>query len=120
MILSHLPISRHDNQTIHSIPHYSSQDWGDTFPIIGPSRELKIRLLKRFGFVSNRPQIGSAFYVIRLLAGLALLLCWMPTLSKAQEQPILTLGRPIELHLRKATLMLVVDILSVQKNIPMA
>ena len=58
-------------------------------------------------------------HVLRLLTGLALLMSWMPTLSNAQQQPpMLTLDRPIELHVRQATLMLVVGMLSVQKDIP--
>lgn len=58
-------------------------------------------------------------HVIRLLAFLALFSHGMPTLVNAQQQPpMLTLDRPIELHVRQATLMLVVDMLSVQKDIP--
>ena len=46
------------------------------------------------------------------------LLYWMPTLCNAQQQSILTLDRPIELHLHKATLMLVIGTLSVHQNVP--
>lgn len=56
--------------------------------------------------------------LMRLLACLALLLCWMPALTKAQQQPTLTLDRPIDLHVRQATLMLVLGMLSVHKNVP--
>lgn len=55
----------------------------------------------------------------RLLACLALLLCWISTMATAQPQSqALTLDRPIELHVRDATLMLVVGVLSVEKNVP--
>jgi len=39
-------------------------------------------------------------------------------LSSAQQPQVLTLDKPIDLHLHKATLMLVVGMLSVEKNIP--
>ena len=57
--------------------------------------------------------------VVRLLACLGFLMYWMLTLSNAQ-QPVhtLTLDRPIELHMRQATLMLVLGVLSVERNIP--
>jgi len=48
-----------------------------------------------------------------------LLVCWIATLCNAQRQPeVLTLDKPIDLRLHKATLMLVLDTLSVEKNIP--
>jgi hypothetical protein len=58
-------------------------------------------------------------HVMRPLACLALLLCWMAAVGNAQQQSqILTLDRPIELHVRQATLMVVLGMLSVEKNVP--
>lgn len=55
----------------------------------------------------------------RALGCLALMVCWIPTLCNAQQQPqVLTLDKPIDLRLHKATLMLVLGMLSVEKNIP--
>lgn len=55
----------------------------------------------------------------RILGCLALLVFAIPTIPNAQQQPqVLTLDKPIELHVRRATLMLVVGMLSVEKDIP--
>jgi len=52
------------------------------------------------------------------LVCLAILVFGIPMLSSAQQPQVLTLDKPIDLHLHKATLMLVVGMLSVEKNIP--
>lgn len=49
---------------------------------------------------------------------LAVLLFGITTLCNAQQPQIVKLDKPIDLRLHKATLMLVVGILSVEKNIP--
>ena len=49
---------------------------------------------------------------------LALLVVALPMLTKAQQPQVLTLDQPIDLRLHKATLKLVVGMLSVEKNIP--
>jgi hypothetical protein len=55
----------------------------------------------------------------RLVGSVALLVFSIPTLCHAQQQPqILTLDKPIDLRLHKATLMLVLDMLSMENNIP--
>lgn len=54
----------------------------------------------------------------RLLCCFALLVCLTPTLCNAQRQEVLTLDKQIDLRLNKATLMLVLGMLSVEKNIP--
>lgn len=55
----------------------------------------------------------------RLVGCVAFLVFSMTTLCNAQQQPqVLTLDKPIDLRLHKATLMLVVGMLSVEKNIP--
>lgn len=55
----------------------------------------------------------------RLSRCLAVLVFLIPICNAQQQPQILTLDKPIELHLRKATLMLVLGMLSVEKNIPM-
>ena len=58
-------------------------------------------------------------FIHRLAGCVALLVFSMPTLCYAQQQPqVLTLDKPIDLRLHKATLMLVLGMLSVEKNIP--
>lgn len=52
------------------------------------------------------------------LCCLALFVFALPMLCKAQQPQVLTLDRPIDLRLHKATLKLVVGMLSVEKNIP--
>jgi len=54
----------------------------------------------------------------RLLAFLAVWVCWIPALCNAQQPQVLTLDKPIELCLHKATLMLVINMLSLEENIP--
>jgi hypothetical protein len=49
---------------------------------------------------------------------LALLAFGMSTLCNAQQSQVITLDKPIDLRLHEATLMLVVGMLSVEKNIP--
>ena len=53
----------------------------------------------------------------QLLGCLVVLLYWMPALCHAQHSPTLTLDQPIELRLRKATLLLVLSTLSLEKNV---
>lgn len=58
-------------------------------------------------------------FMHRLVGCVALLVFSMPMLCNAQQQPqVLTLDKPIDLRLHKATLMLVLGMLSVEKNIP--
>lgn len=55
----------------------------------------------------------------RLVACFVIFICCMPFTSQGQQHsPAVMLDKPIELHLRKATLMLVVGWLSVEENIP--
>jgi hypothetical protein len=55
--------------------------------------------------------------IYQLSVCVALLVCSIPAAANTQQQA-LTLDRPIELHLRNATLMLVLGTLSVEKDIP--
>lgn len=57
-------------------------------------------------------------HMIRGLQCLALLAFGLPTLCNAQQPQVLTLDQPIDMHWHKATLKLVLGILSVEKNIP--
>jgi len=54
----------------------------------------------------------------RVLVSLALLGFGLPMLCTAQQTQVLTLDKPIDLRVHKATLMLVLGMLSVEKNIP--
>ena len=54
----------------------------------------------------------------RGLRCLALFLVALPALCNAQQPQVVTLDQPIDLHWHKATLKLVVGMLSVEKNIP--
>ena len=54
----------------------------------------------------------------RLLGCVALLVCSIPTLGNAQQPQVLSLDRPIDLHIHKGTMMLVINMLSLEKNIP--
>ena len=56
--------------------------------------------------------------ICRILLTLSLMLCFAPTFCHGQEPQVLTLDTPIELHLSKATLMLVLGTLSVEEDIP--
>jgi hypothetical protein len=56
-------------------------------------------------------------FVPRVIACLGLTLCSI-SLCNGQQPPVLRLDRPIDLHLSKATLMRVLGMLSVEKNIP--
>ena len=56
--------------------------------------------------------------IYRLLVCIALLVCAIPVAAGATQGQPLTLDRPIELHLRNATLMLVLGTLSVETDIP--
>ena len=58
------------------------------------------------------------YVVLRLSSLLAVLVLWIPMVCNAQQPQVLTLDRPIDLRLNKATLMLVLGMLSVEKNIP--
>jgi hypothetical protein len=58
------------------------------------------------------------YLMSRGLGCLALLVFAMPMLCNAQQPQVLTLDKPIDLRLHKATLMLVVGMLSVEKDIP--
>ena len=53
----------------------------------------------------------------RLLV-LVLLVIWIPMLCNTQQPQVLTLDKPIDLRLHKATLMIVITMLSLEKNIP--
>jgi len=57
-------------------------------------------------------------HIIRGLRCLAFLAFGLPTLCNAQQPQVLTLDQRIDMHWHKATLKLVVGILSVEKNIP--
>src|SRR5262245_40501822 len=58
------------------------------------------------------------YLLSRVLICIVLLVFWIPLLCNAQQPRVLTLDKPIDLRLHKATLMLVVGMLSVEKNIP--
>jgi len=57
-------------------------------------------------------------HAMHRLLGIVLLVIWIPMLCNSQQPQVLTLDKPIDLRLHKATLMLVINMLSLEKNIP--
>lgn len=72
--------------------------------------------MKRVGVAFNGREKQMRYF--RLSRLLTVLVLWIPMVCNAQQPQVVTLERPIDLRLNKATLMLVLGMLSVEKDIP--